>query len=527
MDESIFSEFPKEFIGPFLAFCETPAPDPVFVSELQQQLLERQRCLKVPAQPARPLKSSKPFSAWFLLHKWQFAIIVLVVALVTALLAIGPQRVLAQIQLWFGYLPRVGFINPDQTRVLAAPLEARQDETTLLVQQVIASTEKTMVVATLTSLPDKITLDTQWASRVTLILPDGQRLGCQRSSQRNQPGQLWAEIEFPPLPEGIVQVTLEMPKLPIVTNTTQEFWSVILSLQEVGQASLNAGPSSAQEATQGSAMSDNLAVAPYTPKNAEITNQGVTVHLLQVGQSAQEIGLLLQVDWSDPTWDYLGSSAELHDNLGHGYQQLEPPPGNESGYNGIPQGKTTAQEILRFAPLDPGVQQATLTLDTIDFQIHPLAQFQFDPGYFPHLGQTWFYLNDPAKRLEMAGFQVQVLQASLISAPANVQVTVVNPPEATLLPQPTPLPGFACRLEFIVQVTPQINAQLVIGPPIIFGENRGPAGMFSEGNLNQATVFLDLTEIPTTPLTIQFDDSSLLLQGGWQIRWDVQPASNK
>ena len=113
-------------------------------------------------------------------------------------------------------------------------------------------------------------------------------------------------------------------------------------------------------------------------------------------------------------------------------------------------------------------------------------------------------------RLNIAGIQAQVVQASLTSAPASDQVTVSNPPEATMLPQPTALPAFACRLEFIVQANPATNVQLFTGPPRLVGEKGGPSG-----------AFLDLPKIPTAPLTIQLNDSSLLLKGGWQLGWDV------
>ena len=494
MDETIFSEFSDEFTETLLAFCDAPAPAAAAVAELERRLLEHQAEILHPAQPEPVRKGWNPFP----LRRWQYAVIVLLVALGSALIAIGPQRVLAQVQLWFSYLPGVGFINAEQTRVLAAPLDARQGNTTLQVQQVIAGTDKTLVVVTLRSTPQEITLDTEWAGQVRLILPNGQSLASQRSSQQNEAGQLSAEIEFPPLPAGIDRVTLEMPKLPIATNIPQQFWSVVLPLQGV-----------------------HLAVAPYNPKNVQATNQGVTVRLLQVAQSAQETGLLIQVDWRDSSWDYQGSGAQLRDNRGRVYQRLAPLPGSNTPYTGIPRAETTAQELLRFPALDPGAQQVTLILDTIAFEVHSQAQFQFDPGNHPSIGQTWSFAGDPAMRLNIAGIQAQVVQASLTSAPASDQVTVSNPPEATMLPQPTALPAFACRLEFIVQANPATNVQLFTGPPRLVGEKGGPSGASSTGDNNRTTAFLDLPKIPTAPLTIQLNDSSLLLKGGWQLGWDV------
>src|SRR5271157_806138 len=223
MDETIFSEFSAEFVETLRAFCDAPAPEAASVSELERRLLEHQAAILRPAQPEPVRKLWNPLTSLFSLRRWQYAVIVLLVALSIALIAIGPQRALAQVQLWFSYLPGVGFINSEQTRVLAAPLDARQGNTTLQVQQVIAGTDKTVVVVMLHSTPAEITLATEWAGKVKLIMPNGQRLASQRSSQNNETGQLSAEIEYPPLPANIDQVTLEMPKLPIATNTTQEF----------------------------------------------------------------------------------------------------------------------------------------------------------------------------------------------------------------------------------------------------------------------------------------------------------------
>jgi hypothetical protein len=430
---------------------------------------------------------------------------VILLILGAALLAVGPQRVLAEFERLLGYLPGVGFVSPDQTRVLAAPLQAQQGNSTLEVQQVVAFPDRTLVVATLRSLPEEITPGMQWVGQVTLILPDGQRWHNRQASQYTKPGELSAVIEYPPLPAGIDRVTLEMPTLPLAAKgVPQESWSVVLPLQSIGQT------------TPGS-----LAVAPYTPKNARAAKQGVTVRLLQVAPGAQETGLLLQIDWKDPTWDIGGVSAELTDDLGHVYQQLAAPPGFDTPYTGTPDGVITQQELLRFPALDPGARQVTLNVTAIGFRIFPQAQFQFDPGSAPTLGQTWDFAGDRGKRLQMGGFQVQILQAALSDASGGVQVTLVSPPGTTSLPQPTPLPGPACRLEFVVQVTPRSDARLLPGALKLVNGDQASSGASGSGDLARLTITVDLAAIPTAPLFFQFTDATLTLQGGWQIRWDI------
>jgi hypothetical protein len=231
--------------------------------------------------------------------------------------------------------------------------------------------------------------------------------------------------------------------------------------------------------------------------------------------------VLVEIDWNDPTWDFIGAGAELRDNLGKVYQRMEPYPGSNNDNYGVPQGKTATQEMLRFPALDPNARQVTLSLSSIMFEIHPQAQFVFDPGKATYLDQTWSFADDPAKRLEIADFQVQVLQADLAYAPASDQVTVVNPPSATALPQPTPLPAFACRLEFVLQVTQQSHAQLFPGGVHLAGGDVGPSGASSVGDATRVTLYLDLPEFPTTPMTIQLKDANLMLEEGWQISWDL------
>jgi hypothetical protein len=506
MEKQLFSELPKEFTETFLADCEGPAPAPAFVASLERQLLERQQGFLDRDQQPSSRETRKRFlgsgqlalPAWFSRRRWQFAVLVLLVCLGAGLLAIGPQRVVAQIQSWLGYLPGAGFVNPDHIRVLSAPVEVRQGNSTLVVQQVIAYRDKTIVVVKLTSIAEEINTQMHWNSLVTLIRPDGQRLGILQASENiSDRGELSAEIEYPSLQAGDDQVTLEMPKLPIAITGTQEFWSVSLPLQAV------------------------RAISPYTPKNGQASNQGVTVHVLQVGQSAQDTGVLVEIDWTDPTWDYMGSGAELRDNLGKVYQRMEPYPGSPDVYNGVPRGMTTVQEMLRFPALNSNARQVTLSLNAISFEIHPQVEFAFDPGKATYLDQTWSFEDDLTKHMEIAGFQVQVLQADLAYAPYSDQVTVVNPPSATELPQPTPLPGFACRLEFVLQITPQAHARLFPGAPHLVGGDPGPRGASSMGEATRATIYLDLMELPTTPLTIQLNDANLMLEGGWQIRWDL------
>ena len=515
IDEPIFSEFPGEFSDALLEFCEAPGPAPAFVSGLERRLLGHQALL-LGSTHRSPRRWWRQVRGSVTRHAWRYVIVGVLIVLCAALIAIGPQRVLAQVQQWLGYLSGVGFINPDQTRVLAAPVEARQGNTILQVTQVIASADQTVLVVTLSGSAEEIPMGIEWATKVSLILPDGQHLTPQNSTQQGRVGQLSAEIVYVHLPARVNLVTLEVPRLPMITDGSQAFWSVSLPLVAVRQAATDAS---------GSASPANLAVTPYTPTNVQVSNQGVTVRLLQVAQSAQETGILLEIDWSDPTWEYLGAGVELHDNLGHTYPQLAAAPGTGDSALGFSSHQKPVQQMVRFAPIAPDARQLTLTLDSITFTIHPRVEFTFDPSSHPALGQTWSFVGDPAMRLTIAGFQVQVIEANLAPAPADSQMHVKNPPEATLLPQPTDLPRFACRVNFIIEVTPRENARLFVGGPSLVDGYHVSGGAHSEDNDIHATFYMDLLNIPTTPLAIELNDATLYLEGGWQFNWDLPGTS--
>ena len=432
--------------------------------------------------------------------------------------AIGPQRVLAQVQQWLGYLSGVGFVNPEQVRVLAAPVEARQGNITLQVTQLIAGPKQTVLVAKLDGPAEEISEGLDWNQLVTIILPDGYRLIPMSASQTINAGHLQAEIKYVRIPAGVNRVTLEMPKLPIVTKGTQEFWSVVLPLIGVIQGTADAN---------GGASTDNLAVAPYTPKIVQVANQGVTVHLLQAAHSVQETGLLLQFDWSDPTWDFRGAIVELRDNLGRVYKRLEPPPFSGPYSIGKSHEQITAQQMMRFAPVEADIRQLTLTLKAIYFEAYPAVQFEFDPGDHASLGQSWSFVNDPTKRLIIAGFQVQVVQVDLTTPPAGAKLNVPERPKGTLIPEPTSVPEPTCRLEFILEITPQALSQIIFPGASLVGIYPSSFGYSSIDNGHHYTYYMDFAEIPTAPLTIAVDDVTFNLQGGWEFNWNLPSAATR
>ena len=79
-------------------------------------------------------------------HRWATVGIAVLLAVAVAFLAVGPQRVWADLQRLLGYVPGVGFVGLEETRVLTAPVTVTRDGVTLRVEQVLAQPDGTTVV---------------------------------------------------------------------------------------------------------------------------------------------------------------------------------------------------------------------------------------------------------------------------------------------------------------------------------------------------------------------------------------------
>jgi hypothetical protein len=415
MDEPILSEFSKGFAETLLGFCEAPAPEPAFVSGLEQQLLERQSVLRRSAQDGNPIRRAwRQFSASFARPRWQYTVLVLLVALAVALFAIGPQRVLAQVQRWLGYVPGIGFMNLAETRVLASPVEVTRDGVTLRVEQVIAGPGRTEVVISSPGLFEK---DLPWPNpavenpdfSASLLLPkEGLPDGTRLEARRWELNAGYGKLEFPPLPAGVSQVTLRVPRLPLVPHgALPEDWEIPLTLR----------PATGE-------LKDELFPQPYSPPDASDSQHGISLRVLDVAQTADETAIRYQVAWANPDWEMrfgLGSARlpELRDDLGHIYWESPDSHGSSVAMVAIPAppaspvtptpSAPTKTGTLVFAALSLSASQATLWVDALEFQVPAEGRFSLDLGETPRIGDAW-----PLDvRLEVAGFPVHLSAARL------------------------------------------------------------------------------------------------------------------
>ena len=405
MDEPILSEFSKEFKEALLDFCEAPSPEPTFVSRLERQLLERQQVLARSEQPKRKVKRlGRQFAASLVRRRWQYAVLVLLAALVVTLFAIGPQRVLAQVQRWLGYVPGIGFVNLAETWVLPSPVEITQGDVALRVEQVIAGSENTQIVISVPGLSEN---DLPWPNEALerpdftayLLLPDGSRLELTRWELDIGSGKL----EYPALPAGVNRVTLIVPRLPLVpSGALPEDWEIPLTLR----------PASGK-------LNEELFPQLYSPTDARDSHHGISLRVLDVAQTSTETAIHYQVEWSHPDWEYgfgLGSMRmpELRDDLGHIYWQSPRSNGSSVAVVAIPdpdvsQATPTPSALshadtLVFPALSISASQATLWVDALEFTVPAQGTLSLDLGGNPQLGDAW-----PLDiHLEIAGFPVHI-----------------------------------------------------------------------------------------------------------------------
>ncbi len=500
MNDPILSEYPAVFSKPLSDLCDVPAPLPSFVSRLERHLLERQAELAL----SEPVGVGQPLSRGFMQRHWRSAVIALFVALLLALLVLGPQRVLAQVERWLGYVPGIGFVNLAETQALPNPVETTRDGITLRVDQVIAGRQRTQVLISTLGFSEG---DLPWPNNALqhpeftafLLLPDGSRTEMTNCELRVGAGKL----EFPALPFGIHQVTLFVPRLPLVSaGTLPEDWRISLTLQAV----------------EGD-LDPALFPPPYRPLDAVDSHDGVTLQILDVAQTSAQTAIYYQVEWTNPSWELRpGLSSErmpeLRDDLGQVYWQSPDLSASFMSVLAIPAADSTQPApsvssyagTLVFSPLSLYSKQATLRMDSLEFQVPAQASFSVDLGPNPQIGDS-IPLD---ARLEIAGFLVHLNGAYLREETIQKQDgTQERRPmlQFTLDPPEEQNGMYLSRFDL---ANPGVNSygtvwqKPSIGTEMYEGQLEFPSG-----------------KIPVGLIELQVTGAGVRVQGPWEPTWDI------
>lgn len=440
-------------------------------------------------------------------HRWATAALGLLLTVAVALAAVGPQRVWADLQRLLGYVPGVGFVNLEDTRVLMAPVEVTRNGVTLRVEQVLAQPDRTVVVIRSQGLPPEDQLWPHGARehgdfQARLRLPDDSTLTSGTWTLRLGGGTL----AFPSLSDRVYRFVLELPRLPLVpANAAPEGWAVPLSLR----------PATGELVAE-------LFPQPYAPPHASDTHAGIALRVLEVAHSPQETVLRFQVQWRDSDWEFhhIGGdrSPVLRDDLGHVYLDVVPSSSGSSVQTKvirIPDNLEmtptptptvpTYEQTKAFAPASPSAQRLTLWVDGLEFMVPAEGSFTVDLGDDPQVGDYW-----PLDvSLTVTGFPVHITGARLVQEPIGL-------PDG---------PGQRTVLQFDITPVPDQGDRALRGLHL---ESETAIFSGSGGGYNYRTrimrASLDLREgqpIPSGPIRVWVRSAGVLIRGPWTITWTV------
>ena len=205
-------------------------PRTAFVINLRQQLLNQ--AARSIEQPARRLIIPR----WMSLQPaWRyFTAVVLVICLM--IMAIGPQRVLAAIQGWIGYIPGLGFVfNPDSALVLEQPLSITQDGVNVTVVDAVADEANTRILLKAEGILNlwkngySDTADRIVPPDPRLTYPGGSLVLNHYSQINLGTYSISLELVFPPLPKGVDDPVLYFQRIPeIPKSIAPEGWAIPL-----------------------------------------------------------------------------------------------------------------------------------------------------------------------------------------------------------------------------------------------------------------------------------------------------------
>lgn len=386
----------------------------------------------------------------------------------------------------FGYVPNVGIIDQStQVFVLAEPVTITREGFIVTVEQAVLNGEKTAVVYSYIMPPDYVIPENGFSTTLAsyLTLPDGTRLDLMTARHVASPDcpqcYLRYLMEFPPLPAGVSEVTLEIPDLVAMPdNAAPQDWKFPLKFKPADPSEI-------------APVIEQIVTPVPTVVNAEAPTQSANPHGITNTLDkfvALPDGYILygNTAWTDPAIPPYGVSAQL--------AVIRDAAGKEIPFDYADMDMISEPGELRVywaykvgtdftAPLTlPFVMLATLPADG--------GSFTFDPGPDPQLGQTW----DINQDVMVNGQVVHVLSVEQ----AGIE------------------PGFFL---FSMQSDSNIVGASVIDldhPPL--GGGGGGGGIPSIGAPFNVGYGYQVP-IPQGPLTLTFTNVQLLIPGEWNVTW--------
>jgi len=182
-----FNEFEKEIQETY----QLPQPSPTFIRRVEMEI-----------KTHRQLDEKQ---SGFFFHKsrgWAYATITIFLLLTTLLFAIGPSKVLAQIQAALGFVDNLGVVESDASFYsLVEPISDTKEGITIEIESAVFSKDKTVIQFRIDEIPDEMRTESfgqpECRTPAYLIFPDGNKvLSSSHSSMRESKGTFIDTLHF-------------------------------------------------------------------------------------------------------------------------------------------------------------------------------------------------------------------------------------------------------------------------------------------------------------------------------------------
>lgn len=480
-------------------FFQSPQPDPGFLEQLATRLTAQRAQQRTLPPPPRGLS-------------WSWARVIALtaaIALVITFLALGPEKVIAQIEEWLGYVPGLGVVEMNGARALDSPVSYSRDGVTFTVVQFIASTDETLLVVEVSGLGQgeqvsPRTVFVEWPggsglrTRADMSGPRYPPCGTGGCPEVMQPNGFVIRKALDPLPGDVYHVKVVwMPHGMVAGAAAGEEWKLDLSLQAWDKV-----------------RSTPWIVNSYVPENAEASHQGIGVRVTRVFQDAQST--LLELEVGTPLEAELPSmrGVSLRPDVG-GAHQPDIPGETDLDWNGAPLITSTPSfpngplqtiwpERLRFAGVERTSRQLTLEIASIRAMYPDDAGFSVDVGGNPKAGDVL-----PLDvRFDAGGFPVHIVQARIVEA------SVIEPSEQGTR---------ALALEFSVDPLVHQHGRKLVEVWLNPLPDQHHAEPFLDSRTGVLTERLAWDTIQGFPHVVQVRIAAVILEigGPWTISWPI------
>ena len=348
------------------SFYRTPNPSPEFLNKFDIKLKNE---LEAKNPPLPRFLQDRP-------RRFGWAVMPALVLLLIfgAVFIAGPESVYAQVRSWLGYIPGFGHVNTQEGfRILEEPLQLTKEGVSVELSKIIANESHTYILIKKEGLPvfqelfaetdpqDQEEISALWQTDAQILLPDGSSLNETAYSGGVEEGR-W---EFPALPAGINNFTLEIKRLPAVPEgKAPQDWTFDVQLTQV---------ISAEDLPEFQNHYPELPVlVAETPEpledvteNVKLNNFTLSLSVINAVYSETETALQVQINNMPEGWQISNGfvAAELSDDLGNSYEMIQ------DNWNLNPD-KRFDTFSLNFSPLSPQAEHLFLNIGKMHFQLY-------------------------------------------------------------------------------------------------------------------------------------------------------------